>query len=195
MTKPKRKPYDPAAAERIRAMRESEREMAEHLEAQPSTAVNRDPQTGKLTGAWRLNCFNVLLEPKSPERHAIDWLDDLIRTASGENTQERRPDFIRSSTEGAPGQNVSQSMIEASRTLCCVETAMHPTHMRMLFDLMKPDASLLTRWRDVVAQATGETNHAAQGAVVRSACTMLVWIQSNIGRLVEEAKAKRRMAA
>jgi len=150
--------------------------------------VNADPRTEEILGAWRADCFNLLLRGRPAETGAVQWLEELIRTAQGENGGERRPDFIRGSCEGAPGQNVSQAMIEADRTLCAVESSLPPATVRMLFDLLKPDAALLTRWRDVVRRATGETDKQAQGAAVRAACTALVWVRDNIGRLRRETR-------
>lgn len=187
MTK-KRKPKPEVSAD-IRARRAERRELiARGLE------VNIDPRTEEITGIWRPDCFNMLLRDHPDEKNAVDWLEMLIRTASGENTRERRPDFIRSSCEGAPGQNVSNDMIEASERLQVVQEALPPSDARMLFDLLKPDAALITRWRDVVARCTRETNPSAQGARVRAACGHLAWVRTNIDRLQRERK-ERRVAA
>lgn len=195
MSRKKRaKPFDPAAAARIRAEREENVDQIATLRAQPSTAVNVCTRTGRLTGAWRMNCFNTLLPAKGLERQAVDWLDDLVRTANGENGGERRPDHIRASTEGAPGQNISDAMIKAGRRLQVVTEALPPQHARMLFELMKPDADLITRWRAVVERCTGETHSHAQGATVRAACSTLAWIQCNIVRLERERRERRAAA-
>ncbi len=194
MGKKRPKPHDPAAAARHRQERAENAEMIGAVRAQPSTAVNVDARTGRLTGAWRLNCFNTLLPAKGVERDAIDWLDELVRTANGENSPERRPDFIRASTEGAPGQNVSDAMIAASLRLQVVVENIAPAHARMLLDLLKPDADLLTRWRAVVERCTGETNPQAQAGAVRAACTSLAWIKDNIRRL-ERTRSETRAAA
>ena len=164
------------------------------LRAQPSTAVNVDKRTGRLTGAWRLNCFNTLLPAKCQERDAVDWLEELVRTANGENAQERRPDHVRASNDGPPGQNISDAMIQASIRLEVVMENMAPQHGRMLMELLKPDADLITRWRGVVERCTGETHSHAQAATVRAACTSLVWVKDNLGRL-EKARRDRRLAA
>lgn len=190
----KNKPYDPAQAERDRAERQQHANDIAALRAQPSTATNVDSRTGRLTGAWRLNCFNTLLPAGGLERQAVDWLDDLVRTANGENGGDRRPDHIRSSTEGAPGQNVSDAMIRAGKRLQVVTEAMPPAQARMLFELLMPDADLITRWREVVARCTGEKHSHAQAAAVRAACTSLVWIKDTIGRL-ERDHDNRRLAA
>lgn len=194
MASKRKKPYDPAAAARHKAEREANAQEVNRLRAQPSTAVNVDKTTGRLTGAWRLNCFNTLLPQKGQERAAIDWLEELVRTANGENSQERRPDFVRASTEGAPGQNITDGMIAASFRLSVVLENMAPAHGRMLMELLKPDADLITRWRAVVQSSTGETHSHAQAATVRAACTSLVWVRDNIGRLERAHRETRRAA-
>lgn len=193
--KKKAKPFDPAEAQRHKAEREANAAEVARLRAQPSTAVNVDARTGRLTGAWRLNCFNALLAERPAEKAAVDWLDDLIRTAAGENGQERRPDFIRASNDGAPGQNISADMIAAGEVLQAVTEAMAPRDVRMLFELLKPDADLLTRWRDVVVRCTGETHTHAQSAAVRSACASLAHARSIAGRLVRERRDRRQLNA
>lgn len=189
----RKKPFDPAEAERQRAERERNSEMIAAVRSQPSTALNIDQRTGKLVGAWRMNCFNLLLKDKA-QGSAVAWLETLIRTANGENSQERRPDFIRSSSEGAPGQNITQAMIAASEELATVEASLYPACARLLFGLLKPDASQEDNWRDVVKTSTGETNPHAQAAMVRAAAANLLWVQDNISRLMRDRR-ERRMAA
>lgn len=189
----KSKPYDPAAAERHRAERAENKAEVSRLKAQ-GAAVNVDPRTGRLTGAWRMNCFNTLLAQNSPERAAVDWLDELVRLASGEISPERDPSFIPASNDGAPGQGISDTMIAASQTLDVVQLAMPPAHARMLLSLLEPDQDLMTRWRAVVQRCTGETHSHAQAAVVRAACTSLSWVHQNIMQLRLQY-AMRRQAA
>lgn len=139
-----------------------------------------EDEQGNMIGGRRFNCFNALLRGKDDEARAISWLEDLIRAASGENAKEREPGYIRGSTEGAPGQNVTQRMIDASRNLKIVEVGLRPWEARLLFELLKPDEALLTRWRPVVQRITGEVNPQAQGARVRAACESLVWVRREI---------------
>lgn len=136
-----------------------------------------EDEQGKMISGYRPTCFNALLRGKDDELRAVSWLEDLLREASGENAKERRPDFIRGSAEGAPGQNVTQRMIDASRELRIVEVGLRPWEARLLFDLLKPDEALLTRWRAVVHRVTGEVNPQAQGARVRAACESLSWVR------------------
>lgn len=189
------KPHDPAAAERHRQEREANAAEVSRLRSQPSVAVNVDKRTGRLTGAWRLNCFNTLLQSDGHDRAAVDWLDETVRTANGENGQERRPDFIRSSSEGAPGQNVTDAMIYASLDLQIVEANMNPTDMRMLFALLQPDADLMTRWRVAVERYTAETDPKAQAARVRAACSHLAWIRDRLPTLRREYRERRQAVA
>lgn len=195
MTKRRNKPHDPAASERIRRERAENAAEITRLRAQPSVTVNIDNRTGRLTGAQRINCFAALLRADGEEAKAIDWLDMVIRTAQGENTPERRPDHIRATVEGAPGQNVTADMIAAGEILVVIEEAMAPRDIRMLFQLLKPDAAMLTRWRDVVVKCTGETNPQAQGAAVRAAAHSLAYQRTIIDRLLRERRDRRRMAA
>ncbi|WP_341020925.1 hypothetical protein [Brevundimonas diminuta] len=193
--KGKKKPYDPAAAARHRQERaESAAEIA-RLRAQPSTAVNVDKRTGRLTGAWRLNCFNTLLPAGGHERMAIDWLEETIRTAAGENGAERRPDYIRGTASGALGQNVTNWMIAAGLDLHIIEQQFRPDDIRMLMALMQPDADLMTRWRAVVEKYTLETDPRAQAARVRAACAHLVWVKDRMPMLRRQYHERRAEAA
>ena len=182
-----KKPPTPPAD--IIARRAERREMESR-----GITVNVDERTEEITGAWRPDCFSTLLKRQPDEHGAVLWLEALIRTANGEITQERTPGHIRGSVEGAPGQNVSQVMIDASVELAAVEESLYPACARLLFGLLLPDAALESRWRDVVRKHTGETNAQAQGAMVRASAANLLWVQQNIGRLARDRK-ERRVAA
>jgi hypothetical protein len=178
-----------SAAELLRASREE----AARIKAYGGT-VNIDPRTGLMVGARRMDCFTALLTDLPAEASAVKWFEDIMRTASGENTQERRPDFIRASCEGAPGQNVSDAMIEASRYCEVITDALRPWEAKMLLKLLDADASLLTRWRFVVLEVTGNRNPVAQGQALKSACSSLVWVRDNIERLMRERRDRRAAA-
>lgn len=192
----RKKPTDPQDAARHRREREDNRQEVERLSVQEGVALNLEPRTKRLLSARRLDCFALLLkdDAHAEARSAVNWLEELIRDASGENTQERRPDFIRASCEGAPGQNVTQRMIEASRTLEVVEASLRPWEARLLFELLRPDEALLTRWREVVKRVTLEVNAQAQGAAVRLACLNLQWVRSNIDALAKARRTAREAA-
>lgn len=189
MTKRRRK-AQPSTPADIVARRVERRQ----LEAR-GLEVNTDPRTEEITGIWRKDCFTMLLRDRPAESQAVTWLETVIRTAAGENGQERRPDFIRATVEGAPCQNVTGDMIDAGETLVVIEEAMNPREVRMLFELLRPDEALLTRWRPVVERCTGETNPQAQGAAVRAACANLAHVRDKVPRLTEERRARRKLAA
>lgn len=194
MAKPKRqKPTDPST---IAARRAERRE----LEGRGLT-VNIDPRTEEVLGAVRYDCFSVLLRNDPDTLGSVRWLEDLMRTASGENTQERRPDFIRGSSEGAPGQNVTQRMIDASADLEVVWASLRPWEAKLLRELLEPDAAvvgsmsaptregkaLLTRWREVVERVTRAGTPQRQGERVVVACESLLWVRQNISYLSKAA--------
>lgn len=146
-----------------------------------------EDSSGKMIGGRRYTCFTVLLRNADEEAKAVSWLEDLIRDASGEAAIERRPDHIRSSVEGAPGQTVTQKMVDASRTLRVVEAGLRPWEAQLLFTLLKPDYALLTRWRETVQAITGEVNDQAQGARVRAACEGLLFVKREMMRQHKQA--------
>lgn len=187
--KPKKK--QPATPADITARRAERRDLlARGLE------VNVDPRDEKIVGIWRPDCFNLLLKHKPEEHRAVTWLEDLIRTAAGENGHERRPDFIRASSDGAPGQNVTADMIAASEVLKAVEENMMAWELRLLFGLLRPDEALITRWRAVVVDACPQaTTPQRQGERVVAACERLLWVKENAGRLMRERQERRKLAA
>lgn len=189
----RKKPTDPQAAARHRREREENRQEIDRLSAQEGVALNLEPRTKRLLSARRLDCFALLLkdDAHAESRSAVNWLEELIRDASGENTQERRPDFIRASCDGAPGQNITQRMIEASRTLEVVEASLRPWEARLLFELLRPDEALLTRWREVVKRVTTATTPQRQGERVVVACESLMWVRQNAVALVKQRQEAR----
>jgi len=181
--KKRQKPHDPAEQSKIAARRAERRELESR-----GIAVNIDPRDETITARWRPSCFQLLLRHNHQrEQGAVDWLEDLMRTAAGENSVERTPDFIRATGEGAPGQNVSQAMIDASRALQVVRAGLRPWEWSLLHALLRPDAALLTRWREQVRAITGEVNDQAQGARVRAACEALLFVKGEIERPRKQA--------
>lgn len=189
------KPYNPAAsATPAELSADALKRRAARAEAQRirsiGGAVNYDQRKGELVGAWRINCFNTLLPAMSQERAAVDWFEELVMTARGENTPERRPDFIRSTSEGAPGQTVTDAMITASGILREAEGMLRPAQYRMLLALCWPQSEPTPIWRHIVRAATLETHPHAQGAVVREACRELVWVREEAPRRYAERNGK-----
>lgn len=153
---------------------------ARRLKAQPGVRVSVDG-VGKLTGARRLDLFALLLERStiSQEQHdAVRWLEATMHVAMGWDSPERRPDHIRATTEGAPGQSVSQTMIDASREVARIRDLFDPREWSVLEALLQPQAAILTRWRDVVERQTGEKTDHGQAAALRRICERLMWAKS-----------------
>ncbi|RZJ46274.1 MAG: hypothetical protein EON87_05265 [Brevundimonas sp.] len=187
----KKKRTQPATPADIVARRQEKRE----LQAR-GLQVNIDPRSEEITGIWRPDCFQLLLKHKPMEAGAVTWLEEVIRTAAGENGQERRPDFIRATAEGAPGQTVTADMIAASEVLTVVQENMMAWELLLLFGLLKPDEALITRWRSVVVLCCPTaTTPQRQGERVVAACERLLWVRENIGRLLRERQDRRKMAA
>lgn len=174
-----------------RAEAEKARKKAETARLKVQGAKIQADAMGNMIAGRRFYCFDLLLKDRIDAHKAVSWLEDLLRAASGENAQDRRPDHIRASTVGAPGQNITQQQIDASEVLATVEEHMRPLQMRMLFALLRPDQALYTRWHGVVEAMTGEVNAQAQGARVRDACEGLAWVRANIDTFVA-ARRKRR---
>lgn len=180
---------DDAGAERLRESR------AEAIRIKSSGGtVNIDPRTGLIVGAWRKDCFTALMD-RTPEHGAARWFEELIRTASGEAGQERPLDFIRASSEGAPGQNVTDAMIEAGELVETIEESLRPWEAKLLYELMKADNALLTRWRGVTLTVTGVTDPMAQSERLRLACSSLLWVRDSLPRLLRERRERKQRAA
>ena len=105
--------------------------------------------------------------------NAVRAHESDVATALGWNTPERRPDHIRASVEGAPGQNVSQAMIEASRMVQWVETMLTTRDAKLLKALLHENDVNCGRWRGTVERITGETRDEAHAVAIRAMCANL----------------------
>lgn len=189
------------------AKRESQRLARQHridsnmaLAVQGATIVL--DTDGKISAGQRFDCFATLLRDRPREAQAVDWLEETMRTAEGENGRERRPDFIRASAEGAPGQNISGDMIDAGEQMVVIIENLRPWEMRLLMELLRPDAALdneaqdaPANWRQIAQRVTGATTPQRQGERVCVAAESLVWVRDNIGRLTRERRERRDIAA
>lgn len=101
---------------------------AARLKAQGAEA-NADKRTGEILGAWRQDVFTIMrsrkgkpsaeypkgkpaLSQRAYEAFRAHEMDILL--AAGASGGDRRPDFIHATTEGAPGQNITQEAIDAA---------------------------------------------------------------------------------
>ena len=116
----------------------------------------------------RKDAFQLLLERRAIEQAAFDAIrryETDVGMALGHNTPERRPDHIRASTEGAPGQGISQAMILASRRVKWIEDRLTDRQLRMLKGL---SINVAAQWRAIVQMHTGETHDVAHAVAVRA---------------------------
>lgn len=126
--------------------------------------------------ARRIDVFQLLLERRALPQESFDAVrayETDLALSMGWETPERSGEFVSRSCEGAPGQNVTQEMIEASRRVADVRRKLSVRDVRLLDDLLKDHGALLTRWRDTVHRITGETNDDAHTAVVRAMASNL----------------------
>lgn len=145
--------------------------------------VNVDKQTGEILGAWRQDVFTVLrsrkgkpsaeypkgkpaLSQRAYEAFRAHETDMLI--AAGASGGERRPDFIRATTEGAPGQNITQEAIDAATRVKKTLQHLCPSDARLLSILMTGEKALAKNWRATVEAETGETADEGQTARIRA---------------------------
>jgi hypothetical protein len=199
MTRKRRnKPSSPAEIAARRAERLAMDAEAARLESQPDVQVTRDPRTREITNARRVDVFALLLSRKALAQEAHDAFRDheeTVHIAAGWATPERRPDHIRASTEGAPGQNVSQGMIEASRMVEATLDRLSPREADLLNGLMRLGASAMTQWRHTVQTITGENNDHGQASRIRALGENLAYARRDAMKaLVRAANDDRRAA-
>lgn len=184
----KQKPSKPRAVAQVAAndiapdlIRERRAEAA-RLKAQ-GAQVNADKRTGEITGAWRKDVFETLRNkrgkpdvpgqlgrPALPQRsyEAFRAHERDVHMAEGAGNPDRRPDFIRATTEGAPGQNVTAEMLDAAERVRKTLRAMSPPDARLVTVLMTGENALARNWRSVVERETGERQDEAQAARIRA---------------------------
>ena len=169
----KRKPHNPAEDMRLRLEQAAARAERDRLKAQGVDAtVVAEPDENKVkrwvTKGQRKDVFRVLLDRRAIDQAAFDAIrryEEDLDTSMGHNSPERRPDHIRASVEGAPGQNVSQAMVLASHRARWVKGRLSASDMRLLETLR---LNLPAHWRNVVQMVTGETSDKAQASRVRA---------------------------
>lgn len=165
-------------ASTIRARRAEARRLREQ-----GCAVTVDPATSEVLGARRADVFSSLSEHRAkPEREGQLGRPGLdprvlqafrdheadVHLALGAEAGERRPDHIRASVVGAPGQNVSDAMVDAGERVRATLARLIPSDAKLLNALMRPGAAFVPVWRETVRVVTGETRAEAQAARVRS---------------------------
>lgn len=173
----RRKPHNPAEDMRLRLERaaarvERDRLAATGVEVEIVTEERTD-QNGRRTKHWvakgqRKDVFRVLLDRRALDQSGFDAIrryEEALDTAMGHNTPERRPDHIRATVEGAPGQNISQAQILASHRVRWVEDRLPTNDMRLLTTLR---LNAPGQWHKVVQMVTGEVNDDCHAPRIRA---------------------------
>lgn len=153
--------------------RDARKRVVEELEAR-GIHVNYDEQY-RIIGAYRKDVFSVLhLKGRLTDTQlfAVRRLEALQALALGHERPEQG-ERVDSSCEGAPGQNVSQTMIDALGDLRIIYATTGGQSAELIKALLAQQSSILTRWRDAVTRVTKETNDDVMGALIRSACENL----------------------
>jgi hypothetical protein len=176
MAKPRQSKADILAAierrriETAAARREAMRLESTGAEARVCEEKDDDGKTQIVVRARRIDVFQLLLERGAiPQDHfnAVRDHESDLATAMGFNTPERRPDHIRASVEGAPGQNVTQAMIEADRRVQWVQSMLTTRDAALLKALLQENDANCGRWRGTVERITGESREEAHAVAIR----------------------------
>lgn len=165
--------------EKVRRKREIDR-----LEAQGVDVVA--DQAHRIIRAQRLDVFALLHsrgQLNQGELNAVRRLEEDMAVAGGHLRPEQSYDRVDRSTDGAPGQNVTQTMIDASGAVKEVLAMCGPIHGALLSALVE-GGSLITRWRATVRRVTGEESDRAGALLVRQAARTLeqVYHERDFGR-------------
>lgn len=163
-----------ADIERVRIEKGEARKEAQRLEATGAEArvceeAGADGKKRVVVRARRVDVFQILLEKRALSQDSFNAVRDYehdVSVALGHTTPERRPDYIRASQEGAPGQSISQAQIEASARVAWVESRLPPRDLRLL-DALIATTAIQGQWRMTVEAITLERRDEAQTAAVR----------------------------
>ena len=177
MTKRRPKPSTPEQvrlAMKERAAREAE---IDRLKAMPDVEVEADPAK-RIIRAQRLDFAALLLRRSAISETAFNAYRDtqeLHALASGANMGGGNMDRVDSSTQGAPGQNISQAMVDARKRLDWVLQQIGARNARLICALIEGEPGSngpggCGQWHITVERVTGEKNEDTHAALVRSAC-------------------------
>ena len=141
----------------------------------------------------RLDVFDLLMSRKSltqPQVDAVRRLEQKQALAYGHERPEQSFDRVDKSSEGAPGQNVTQAMIDAQRDLSIIYVTTGGKSAELLMALTQPQEAILTRWRPTVQRVTGEHDERVQAAMIRAACENLALAWQSFDYRARERKAR-----
>lgn len=141
----------------------------------------------------RLDVFALLHSRKSltqAQLDAVRRLEEKQAIANGHERPEQSFDRVDKSSDGAPGQNITQSMIDAQADLRTIYLTTGGKSSELLIALTQPQEGILTRWRETVQRITGEHDERAQGAMIRAACENLASAWQGFDYRARERKAR-----
>lgn len=141
----------------------------------------------------RLDVFALLHSRKSltdTQLYAVRRLEQYQAIANGHERPEQSMDRVDKSSKGAPGQNITQAMIDARADLRTIYLTTGGKSSELVIALTQPQEAILTRWRETVQRITGEHDERAQGAMIRSACENLAAAWQGFDYRARERKAR-----
>lgn len=192
MARPKKKIHDPAESMRLRLEQVAARSERDRLKAQGVDAVVVTEADDAGIKRWvakgqRKDVFKLLLDRRALDQSGFDAIrryEEALDTSMGHNTPERRPDHIRATVEGAPGQNISTAMILASHRARWIKDRLSATDMKLL-DTLRMNAP--AHWHSVVQMVTGEVNDDAHAPRVRAMAENVRDAHASFDRLSKKA--------
>lgn len=141
----------------------------------------------------RLDVFALLHSRKSlteTQLYAVRRLEQYQAIANGHERPEQSMDRVDKSSEGAPGQNITQAMIDARADLRTIYLTTGGKSSELLIALTEPQEAILTRWRETVQHVTGEHDERVQAAMIRAACENLALAWQSFDYRARERKAR-----
>lgn len=141
----------------------------------------------------RLDVFALLHSRKSltdTQLYAVRRLEEKQAIANGHERPEQSMDRVDKSSEGAPGQNITQAIIDAHRDLGTIYLTTGGKSSELLIALTEPPEAILTRWRETVQHVTGEHDERVQAAMIRAACENLAAAWQAFDYRARERKAR-----
>ena len=188
----KRKPHNPAEDMRLRLEQAAARAERDRLKGQGIDALVVAEWDENRVKHWvakgnRKDVFRVLLDRRAIDQNAFDAIrryEEALDTSMGHNSPERRPDHIRASAEGAPGQNISQAMIMASHRARWIRDRLSATDVKLL-DALRMNAP--AHWHRIVQMVTGEDNDDAHAPRVRAMAENVRDAMASFDRLSKKA--------
>lgn len=180
-----------AAQELAEARREAARLKSVGCEARVAHERQEDGSMKWVARGDRRDVFSLLLSRKALDQgaHEAFRAHELdLHMAEGAGNPDRRPDHIRASVEGAPGQITAASVLDAAERVRETAKQLSRRDSALLAALMDGNAALAPNWRGVVQKQTGETGDEAQAACIRALGENLIWARA---QAIAKIKASR----